>query len=693
MIPNQENVTLATSSKCSNFKVSTIDRRDLLRLLGLTSFAACMPRMSLADNASAPKYYGVFQELPVGAVRPQGWLMSWLLRQCDGLSGHPESMAFPYNTCQLAGVIGPAPVKHGEIWWPYEQNGYFFDAASRLSLLVEHDRVRSLHRASLDYILANSTDHGYGASVWGWPNAVIGRGLLATISAAPGAPESQTLVRIMQRYLTTNAHTHDRDGVNAEEAFWLYARGGDPRLLAYARSVYQDYTNSSSWSSPEKIHADPPFHQHGVTAAETLKILALNYIYTGDVDSLHLAQAAYGKAIAEALMPDGGMVSAENLGPSTFGSLHETCDLTDWSWSMGYCLMADGDARWADHIERVVFNALPGAVTKDFKQAQYFSGANQVLCTSLSSRGRFASTRMSYRAAHDTPCCVGNVSRAMPNYVARQWMKTPQGALAAVLYGPCELNTTVDVQPVTILQQTDYPFRDTIHFTLHTAHPIHLTLQLRIPGWCTGARIEVNGKPYAADTPAGSFASVTRTFRNGDTVLLTLPMQVHLEPWYDSGAVAVVRGPLLYSVDIDEKRVELTHDTPAVEKVLYGLFIQNVPVVEFYPRSEWRYGVDESLAARVREIKVIESPMSDNPFVTGHAPVHLEMPLRKLPQWQADWVAEPPPSPNGDLVAVKTPGDMPTADEMRNPDTPAAKRMVPSGSTQLRLTTLPVIRS
>ena len=684
---------MATTSECTGFAASTMDRRDLLRLFGLASLAPWLPRTAFADDASAPKYYGVFQELPVGAVRPQGWLKSWLLRQCDGLSGHPESMAFPYYTCQLAGVIGPPPVKHGEIWWPYEQNGYFFDAASRLSLLVEHDRVRQLHRASLDYILANSTDRGYGASVWGWPNAVIGRGLLATVSATPDAAESQDLVRIMRRYLTTNARTHDRDGVNAEEAFWLYTRSGDPLLLSYARSVYQDYTTDTSWCSPANVDSTQPFHQHGVTAAETLNSLALNYIYTGDVEALRLAQAAYGKAIAEAMMPDGGMVSAENLGLSAFGSLHETCDLTDWSWSMGYCLMADGDARWADRIERTLFNALPGAVTKDFKQAQYFSGANQVLCTSLSSRGRFASTRMSYRAAHDTPCCVGNVSRAMPNYVARQWMKTPQGALAAVLYGPCELNTTVDGQPVTILQQTNYPFRDTIHFTLHTAHPIHLTLQLRIPGWCTGTRIEVNGKPYAADTPAGSFASVARSFRNGDTVLLTLPMQVRLEPWYDAGAMAVLRGPLLYSVDIAEKRVELTHDTPAVEKVLYGLFIANVPAVEFYPESEWRYGVDASMAARLREIKVVESPVGDNPFLTGHAPVHLEMPLRRLPQWQAGWVSDPPPLPNGDLVAVKTPGDMPTADEMRNPDAPAAKRMVPSGSTQLRLTTLPVVRS
>ena len=165
------------------------------------------------------------------------------------------------------------------------------------------------------------------------------------------------------------------------------------------------------------IRDNTPFREHGVTAAEQFKLLPLMYSYTGDPKALELAKLAYAKAVADSLMPDGGMVSSEQLGTAAFNSMHETCDLTDWSWSFGY--HADGQRRravGADRIERATFNALPGAVTKDFKQLQYFSSANQVLASSTACP-RIAMTRMSYRAAHDTECCTGNVNRAMPNYV------------------------------------------------------------------------------------------------------------------------------------------------------------------------------------------------------------------------------------------------------------------------------------
>src|SRR5471032_309518 len=124
---------------------------------------------------------------------------------------------------------------------------------------------------------------------------------------------------------------------------------------------------------------------------------------------------------------------------------------------MGYMLMAGGDGHWADRIEQTIFNALPGAVTKDFKQVQYFSSNNQIAATSTICP-RIAQTRMSYRAAHETECCAGNVNRAMPNYVTRMWMRM-DGGFAATLFGPCEVMADLGGQSVKISEETDYPFR------------------------------------------------------------------------------------------------------------------------------------------------------------------------------------------------------------------------------------------
>ena len=117
--------------------------------------------------------------------------------------------------------------------------------------------------------------------------------------------------------------------------------------------------------------------------------------------------------------------------------------------------MATGEPQFADLIERATFNALPGAVTKDFKQLQYFSAVNQIVIAATNSHTRRWPTRMTYRAAHDTECCAGNINRAMPNYVIRMWMRSGDDGLAAVYYGPSEVTAPVNGQNVTITEETD----------------------------------------------------------------------------------------------------------------------------------------------------------------------------------------------------------------------------------------------
>lgn len=667
------------------------NRRGFLQLLGMTALTPFVSAIEVGDPSppsQKPKYYGVFSELPLGAIRPSGWTKEWLIRQAAGLSGHPENMGYPYDTCMLAGKIPPPSVKHGEGWWPYEQSGYFFDAVTRINRLIEDAGVKHLHQSALDYIVAKSTDLGYGACTWQWPNVVIGRALLAEYSTT----HDQELGRLMEEVLLTHPIPSNREGVNAEVAFSLYGANGNPKLLAFAKDAYRECIGSNSFCAREKILGKLPLRTHGVSAAEALKIVALQYLYTGDNDALQLTTQAYGKVVEDSLMPDGGIVSSENLSTSAFDSLHESCDITDWSWSMGYCLMATGDTRWADIIERTIFNALPGALTKDFKQLQYFSGVNQVIATSLSNHKPFSSTRMSYRAAHDTECCAGNISRAMPNYISRQWMKTGTNGLAAILYGPSELTTTIGGQQITILQETEYPFRETIDFKIQSAHRVQFTMKFRIPGWCHSAQLQVNGKPINSQMSAGSFASVSRRFSDGDSIRLILPMKLEIEEWYKGQAVSLVRGPLVFSLAIDEKRVEILKDNPKLENQLKGNLIQGFPAVEFYPESEWRYGLDTSVLNDARGFRVVESPMTDNPFLAGQAPLHLEIRLRHLPDWNSSWVSVPKPLDSGDQPVIKTPRSLPSVAERERIGELSMKRMDLYGATHLRLTTLPKLR-
>jgi uncharacterized protein len=634
------------------------------------------------------EYHGKFAELPVGSVTPRGWIKGWLERQADGLTGHPENLAYPYDTCMYAGKIPPPPVKQPALWWPYEQSGYFVDGAVRLSLLIDNPDAKKIPAANIKYILGNSGPGKLGESVWGWPNTVVGRAFMAEYSAT-GNPQ---VAQVLQEFFQGDHGFVYRDGYIFEEALYLYGLSGDPRLLEIAKRGYDRYfvSDPRAFSQADKIRGDKPLREHGVTAAEQLKLLPLMYCYTGDKEALELANFAYKKVEADSLMPDGGIVSQESMNTTAFNSLHETCDITDWSWSFGYMLMASGNARWADRIEQMTFNALPGAVTKDFKQLQYFSSPNQILCSSTACP-HIAMTRMSYRAAHETPCCSGNVNRAMPNYVARMWMRM-DGGLAATLFGPSEVSTDINGQPVTITQETDYPFRDIISFKVKMAKPTTFNFGLRIPEWCNAANLKINGKSAGVESKAGTFAILKREFHDGDKISLQLPMKVELKDWFAGGAVSVERGPLVYSLKIDEKRVESLHEPDAIRHVLKGNNVQGFPALEFFPASEWRYGMASAQKSAPEKFKVIELPMPENPFLADSTPIRIEVPLRALPQWEAAWkpVLEPPPA---DLKqSQKNPATLPDEAGLQSAGGIRIMTLVPYGSTHLRLTTLPVIK-
>lgn len=633
------------------------------------------------------EYHGCFAELPISSVKPRGWIKNWLQRQAGGLTGHPENMAYPYDTCMYAGKIPPPAVKHGQNWWPYEQSGYFIDGATRLNHLIDDADAKKIPAASINYILANPRPGMLGESSWGWPNTVIGRALMAEYSATGAAKVAQTL----NTCILGNQSFNNRDGLIAEEALYLYGLTGDPRLLAVAQRVYDLFfiSDSKSTVQADKIRSDEQLRDHGVTAAEKLKLLPLMYCYTGKKEALELANRAFRKAEGDSLMADGCLVSSEHLATTAFDSLHETCDITDWSWTFGYMLMASGDAHWSDRIEQMTFNALPGVLTKDFKQVQYFSSANQILCSDTTCTV-FAITRMSYRAAHETECCAGNVNRAMPNYVTRMWMRM-DGGLAATLFGPSEVSTDINGQPVTIIEETDYPFRETISFKIKTAKPATFVLGLRIPEWCDAATVTVNEAPHRMDSKAGTFAILKREFHDDDIVTLKLPMSVQLKEWFAGSAVSVQRGPLVYSLKIDERRVERARDSDAIRKILRGNNIQGFPAIEFFPVSEWRYGLDTAQKNQPDKFKVIESPMTENPFVAENSPVKIEVPLRALPQWDAAWqpVLEPPPD---DLsFSPKNPVNLPDKTRLQPAGEPKRMILLPYGATHLRLTTLPIV--
>ena len=123
------------------------------------------------------------------------------------------------------------------------------------------------------------------------------------------------------------------------------------------------------------------------------------------------------------------------------------------------------------------------------------------------------------------------------------------------LYVQSKAQLSLNEQAVQIEQQTNYPWDESIRLTIQPERPARFTLALRLPGWCRGAKLQVNGQALdvAAITRRG-YAKIDRTWQPGDQVELTLPMPVermeaHPKVRQDAGRVALQRGPLVYCLE------------------------------------------------------------------------------------------------------------------------------------------------
>jgi hypothetical protein len=345
-------------------------------------------------------------------------------------------------------------------------------------------------------------------------------------------------------------------------------------------------------------------------------------------------------------------------------------------------LMAGGRAVWADRVERACFNAAPGAIKKDWKAIQYFSCPNQFLATLNSDHNvmEHGGRKMAYQPnpGQKTACCCGNVHRIFPNYAIRMWMKAADGGLAAVLYGPSTVSARVGDggSPVRITQATDYPFRERIEFRIDADGPVAFPLALRVPGWCSSPRLEINGKPVAALHDDKGFIVLRRTFTPGERIALTLPMKLAVTHWPQNG-MGIERGPIVYSLPIKEQwtpRIEPTFST------------EGFPCWEATPASEWNYGLDldtEKLESEVlikNNLERVTGPITD-PW--ENPPTTLSVPVRKIEGWE---LQANPDQPNQKFTP-------PLPDLSLNRATGEMERvaLVPYGTTHLRLTVFPAV--
>src|SRR3954466_992064 len=211
-----------------------------------------------------------------------------------------------------------------------------------------------------------------------------------------------------------------------------------------------------------------------------------------------------------------------------------------WNWRM---LAASGEAKFADVIERALYNGINSGMSLDGTTYCYRNPLAFDPATGDKIRNEW----------YDVTCCPPNLERtlsSLPGY----FYSTSSDGIYLHLYDNSELNWRLeDGTPITIVQKTNYPWEGVVEISISPAKASQFTLYLRIPGWTEDAQVNVNGKALAGITP-GQYLPLNRTWVSGDVVRLQMDMHPQMliansRVVEDTGRVALQRGPLVYCME------------------------------------------------------------------------------------------------------------------------------------------------
>ena len=640
----------------------------------------------------------VFIKLPVGSIKPNGWIKKYLELQRDGLTGKLGEISAWLEKKNNAWFSGTGQGDHGWEEVPYWLKGY-----GDLGYILNDKSIIDETKLWLEKVFQSQRKDGYfgpGEVVRNkenqvvkipdlWPNMIM----LWCLQSYYEYSNDKRVIAFMTNYFHWQATVPDslllrtywensRGGDNLYSIYWLYNQTGEKSLLDLGTKIFR---NTANWNQQNNLP-----NWHNVNIAQSFREPATYYMQTKDssllqatYNNFHLVRNIYGQV-------PGGMFGADEdarKGYTDPRQAVETCGMVEQMASDEILSGITGDPMWADNCENVAFNTYPAAVMPDFRGLRYLTAPNMVVSDSkdhspgIENSGPFLTMN-----PFSSRCCQHNHSQGWPYYEEHLWMATPDNGIAAMMYNSSEVTAKVGDKKgksVVLKQTTHYPFDENIKIEVSTSSPVNFPLYLRIPRWCREAKVSVNGNPVGIHASPSSYIRLENKWKQGDVIELRLPMQLSLQLWtQNKNSVSVNYGPLTFSLKIKEYYQKVSSKESAIGDSKWQPDADQTkwPAYNIYPASMWNYGLELNDKPLADQFQIIKKPWPENnfPFDQKDVPVMLKAKGKLIPEWTIDKYG---------LCGVlpESPVNVHTEEQ--------EIELIPMGAARLRISAFPVVKT
>jgi DUF1680 family protein len=381
-----------------------------------------------------------FIKLPVGRVKPQGWLLKHLELQKEGLNGHLSEISAWLD-------------KENNAWlgtgnnYGWEEVPYWLKGYGNMAYILEDKEMIREAQSWIEAVFKSRREDGYfGPSIErnGKPDLWGNMIMIWCLQSYYEYSGDQRVIDLMTGYFQWQQRLPDdqfledywensRGGDNLLSIYWLYTITGDDFLLALAEKTHR---NTADWRQRSTLP-----NWHNVNIAQCFREPASYFMLSKDSADLratynvhHLIRNTFGQV-------PGGMFGADEnarMGYIDPRQGTETCGFVEQMASDEILLLMTGDPFWAEHCEEVAFNSYPAALMPDLKSLRYITSPNHTVSDSknhhpgIDNKGPFLAMN-----PFSSRCCQHNHGQGWPYLIEHLIMATPDDGIAAAIYGAC----------------------------------------------------------------------------------------------------------------------------------------------------------------------------------------------------------------------------------------------------------------